>query len=138
MQFLSDLFLRCPECEGKRFQPHVLKIVYKGKSIHDVLELTVRDAIEFFAGHARIVHPLQLLADVGLDYLRLGQPVNALSGGESQRLKLASHLAEKRETGALLIFDETDDRPAFRRRGATAPRLPAPCRPGRQRDRDRA
>ncbi len=106
MQFLSDLFLRCPECEGKRFQPHVLKIEYKGKSIHDVLELTVRDAITFFAGHARIVQPLQLLADVGLDYLRLGQPVNALSGGESQRLKLASHLAEKRETGALLIFDE--------------------------------
>lgn len=106
MQFLSDLFLRCPECEGKRFQPHVLKIEYKGKSIHDVLELTVRDAIAFFAGHARIVQPLQLLADVGLDYLRLGQPVNALSGGESQRLKLASHLAEKRETGALLIFDE--------------------------------
>ncbi|GAT35551.1 excinuclease ABC subunit A [Terrimicrobium sacchariphilum] len=106
MQFLSDLFLRCPECEGKRFQPHVLKVEYKGKSIHDVLEMTVRDAIGFFAGHARIVQPLQLLADVGLDYLRLGQPVNALSGGESQRLKLASHLAERRETGALLIFDE--------------------------------
>lgn len=106
MQFLSDLYLRCPECEGKRFQPHILNIRVKGKSIHDVLEMTVREAIGFFREEKRIVEPLQVLADVGLDYLRLGQPVNALSGGESQRLKLASHVAEKRENGALLIFDE--------------------------------
>ena len=106
MQFLSDLYLRCPECEGKRFRPHVLQIRVRGKSIHDVLEMTAREALEFFKDSPRITNPLQLLADVGLDYLRLGQPVNALSGGESQRLKLAAHLAEKRETGALLIFDE--------------------------------
>ncbi|MGB7839703.1 MAG: excinuclease ABC subunit UvrA, partial [Terrimicrobiaceae bacterium] len=106
MQFLSDLYLRCPECEGRRFQPHVLKIRIRGASIHDVLEMTARDAIAFFASNERIVTSLKLLADVGLDYLRLGQPVNALSGGESQRLKLAGHLAERRESDALLIFDE--------------------------------
>jgi excinuclease ABC subunit A len=106
MQFLSDLFLRCPECEGKRFRPHILEIRVRDKSIHDVLEMTAAEALVFFAGNERFTKPLNLLADVGLDYLRLGQPVNALSGGESQRLKLAGHLAEKRESGALLIFDE--------------------------------
>ena len=106
MQFLSDLFLRCPECEGRRFQSHILQIRIHDRSIHDVLEMTARDAIAFFEGNDRIAIPLKLLADVGLDYLRLGQPVNALSGGESQRLKLAGHLAERRESGALLIFDE--------------------------------
>lgn len=106
MQFLSDLFLRCPECEGRRYQAHVLKIEVNGKSIHDVLEMTVSEALIFFADIPKITNALRILADVGLDYLRLGQPVNALSGGESQRLKLASHLAEKRESGALLIFDE--------------------------------
>ena len=106
MQFLSDLYLRCPECEGRRFQPHILQIRIRGRSIHDVLEMTARDGIAFFEENGRIAAPLNLLADVGLDYLRLGQPVNALSGGESQRLKLAGHLAERRESGALLIFDE--------------------------------
>jgi excinuclease ABC subunit A len=109
MQFLSDLFLRCPECEGRRYQTHVLKIQIAGKSIHDVLEMTVREAIEFFTGKERkdeITRPLQLMADVGLEYLRLGQPLNILSGGESQRLKLVNHLVEKRGTEALLIFDE--------------------------------
>ncbi|HEY8900453.1 MAG TPA: excinuclease ABC subunit UvrA [Chthoniobacterales bacterium] len=109
MQFLSDLFLRCPECEGRRYQAHVLKIQIADKSIHDVLEMTVREAIEFFTGKERkdeITRPLQLMADVGLEYLRLGQPLNILSGGESQRLKLVNHLVEKRGTEALLIFDE--------------------------------
>jgi excinuclease ABC subunit A len=106
MQFLSDLYLRCPECEGRRFQPHVLQIRFRGRSIHDVLEMTVRDALSFFGESDRITGPLRRLADVGLDYLRLGQPVNALSGGESQRLKLAGHLSGQRESGALLIFDE--------------------------------
>ncbi len=109
MQFLSDLFLRCPECDGLRYQPQILKIQIAGKSIADVLEMTVREAIDFFAGKERsreITRPLQLMADVGLDYLRLGQPLNVLSGGESQRLKLVTHLVEKREAGALLIFDE--------------------------------
>jgi excinuclease ABC subunit A len=106
MQFLSDLYLRCPECEGRRFQSHILQIRIRDRAIHDVLEMTARDAMAFFEDNERIVTPLKLLADVGLDYLRLGQPVNVLSGGESQRLKLAGHLAERREAGALLIFDE--------------------------------
>ena len=106
MQFLSDLYLRCPECEGRRFQPHILKIRVRGRSIDDVLEMTVREAIVLFHDDERIAIPLNLLAEVGLDYLRLGQPVNALSGGESQRLKLAGHLADPRAAGALLIFDE--------------------------------
>jgi excinuclease ABC subunit A len=99
MQFLSDLFVRCAECEGKRFQPHVLKVRVQNKSIHDVLELTVSEAIEFFAQigeerAAEISAGLKVLKDVGLGYLRLGQPLNTLSGGESQRLKLVGHLAE--------------------------------------------
>src|SRR5213076_1979396 len=97
MQFLSDLYVRCAECEGKRFQPHVLKIKLHGKSIHDVLELTVSEAIQFFAqiGEEKTLsNPLDVLDEVGLGYLRLGQPLNTLSGGESQRLKLVRHLAE--------------------------------------------
>jgi excinuclease ABC subunit A len=109
MQFLSDLFLRCPECEGKRYQERVLAIRHRGKSIHDILEMTARDAIAFFKKGPKsdgICGPLQLLADVGLDYLKLGQPLNVLSGGESQRLKLAARLAGHEPGGALLIFDE--------------------------------
>jgi excinuclease ABC subunit A len=99
MQFLSDLFVRCAECEGKRFQPHVLKVRVQNKSIHDILQLTVSEAIEFFAQigeetGAQISSGLRVLKEVGLGYLRLGQPLNTLSGGESQRLKLVGHLAE--------------------------------------------
>ncbi|PYK70284.1 MAG: excinuclease ABC subunit A, partial [Verrucomicrobia bacterium] len=97
MQFLSDLYVRCAECEGKRFQPHVLKIQLHGKSIHDVLELTVTEAAAWFAQigeRERLSDPLEILEEVGLGYLRLGQPLNTLSGGESQRLKLVSHLAD--------------------------------------------
>jgi excinuclease ABC subunit A len=115
MQFLSDLFVRCAECEGKRFQPHVLKVRLHGKSIHDVLELTVSEAIRFFAqlGNkcgAEISTGLKVLEEVGLGYLRLGQPLNTLSGGESQRLKLVGHLREAENTqetiSNLFIFDE--------------------------------
>ncbi|PYL07541.1 MAG: excinuclease ABC subunit A [Verrucomicrobia bacterium] len=113
MQFLSDLFVRCAECEGKRFQPHVLKVQLSGKSIHDMLDLTVSEAIQFFARIGKqefheadgkrqvrvdpgmqISNELKVLEEVGLGYLRLGQPLNTLSGGESQRLKLVGHLAE--------------------------------------------
>jgi excinuclease ABC subunit A len=124
MQFLSDLFVRCAECEGKRFQPHVLKVQLHGKSIHDLLKLTVSEAIAFFAqiGEDRsLSEPLGVLEEVGLGYLRLGQPLNTLSGGESQRLKLVGHLREtenvqsstsktqgqnKDAIGNLFIFDE--------------------------------
>ena len=119
MQFLSDLYVRCAECEGKRFQPHVLKIKLDGKSIHDVLELTVHEGIQFFAeiGETKTLsEPLGVLDEVGLGYLRLGQPLNTLSGGESQRLKLVRHLADSKNVehkpngdgarGNLFIFDE--------------------------------
>ncbi|MFM8764133.1 MAG: excinuclease ABC subunit A, partial [Spartobacteria bacterium] len=109
MQFLSDLFLRCPECDGTRFRAPLLKIQVGGKSIHEVLEMTAAEAIAFFKPldpQKKIITPLELLGEVGLDYLRLGQPVNALSGGESQRLKLVHHLIRQSREKALLIFDE--------------------------------
>ncbi|MBA3607327.1 MAG: ATP-binding cassette domain-containing protein [Chthoniobacterales bacterium] len=113
MQFLSDLYVRCAECEGRRFQPHVLKVKLEGRSIHQVLELTVSEAIKFFTalGEAgTLARPLLVLEEVGLGYLRLGQPLNTLSGGESQRLKLVRHLTDggKRpgKNGDLFIFDE--------------------------------
>lgn len=111
MQFLSDQYIRCGECGGKRYQPHVLDIRLQSKSIHDVLELTVTEAIAFFHGFKgsdALTEPLTLLQKVGLGYLRLGQPVNVLSGGESQRLKLVGHLADSKKSRrhSLLIFDE--------------------------------
>ncbi|MEY2480342.1 MAG: excinuclease subunit [Verrucomicrobiota bacterium] len=116
MQFLSDLYVRCAECEGKRFQPHVLRVQLRNKSIHDVLQLTVSEAIQFFAliGEQKTLsNPLNVLDEVGLGYLRLGQPLNTLSGGESQRLKLVRHLTETHPANEsngkghdLFIFDE--------------------------------
>jgi excinuclease ABC subunit A len=94
MQFLSDVYLRCPDCNGKRFRAEVLEVEFGGKSIADALELTVSEALVFFAAHPQVRRALQPLSDVGLDYLRLGQPVPTLSGGEAQRLKLAGHLVE--------------------------------------------
>ena len=113
MQFLSDLYVRCAECEGRRFQPHVLKVKLEGHSIHGILELTVSEAVQFFTtlGEAdTLARPLTLLEEVGLGYLRLGQPLNTLSGGESQRLKLVKHLSDvggdAAKNGDLFIFDE--------------------------------
>ena len=111
MQFLSDLYVRCAECEGRRFQPHVLRVKVCEKSIHDVLEMTVSEAIQFFAqiGESeKLGDKLDVLDEVGLGYLRLGQPLNTLSGGESQRLKLVRHLSDESENanGNLFIFDE--------------------------------
>jgi excinuclease ABC subunit A len=108
MQFLSDVYLRCPDCDGRRFRPEVLEVKVRGKSIADVLELTVSEAASFFAASPPILSRIKPLADVGLEYLRLGQPVPTLSGGEAQRLKLAGHLAEvgKNELQKLFLFDE--------------------------------
>ncbi|MEO5694362.1 MAG: excinuclease ABC subunit UvrA, partial [Usitatibacter sp.] len=94
MQFLSDVYLRCPDCNGTRYRDEVLEVKVDGRSIAQVLELTIEDAVRIFAGNEDIVRRLRPLVDVGLDYLRLGQPVPTLSGGEAQRLKLAGHLAE--------------------------------------------
>ncbi len=105
MQFLSDVLISCPDCRGRRFKPEVLEVVYNGLSIHQMLELTVDQALAFFAGHGKIVAALKPLAAVGLGYIRLGQPISTFSGGEAQRLKLSRYLGEK-HGGRLLIFDE--------------------------------
>jgi excinuclease ABC subunit A len=108
MQFLSDVYLRCPDCDGKRFRAEVLEVQVRGKSIADVLEMTVHEGLEFFKGEKELRARLKPLVDVGLDYLRLGQPVPTLSGGEAQRLKLAGYLAEVKELEGkkLFLFDE--------------------------------
>ena len=106
MHFLPDVYVRCEECEGKRFNEATLRVTYKGKSISDVLELTVREAVDVFSAHPKIVQPLSLLADVGLDYLHLGQPSPTLSGGEAQRIKLARELAKKATGRTLYLLDE--------------------------------
>ncbi len=100
MQFLSDVYLRCPDCNGRRFRAEVLEVAIDGKSIADTLELTVSEALNFFGEHAEVKRALKPLADVGLEYLRLGQPVPTLSGGEAQRLKLARHLIDAGTTPA--------------------------------------
>jgi excinuclease ABC subunit A len=108
MQFLSDVYLRCPDCDGKRFRAEVLEVKIGDKSIADVLEMTVSQAASFFKNSKEIIARIKPLADVGLEYLRLGQPVPTLSGGEAQRLKLAGHLADvgKNESNKLFLFDE--------------------------------
>src|SRR5215467_13269821 len=106
MQFLSDIFVACPECEGARFQPEVLEVRYRGCTITDVLQQTVREALTFFSDIPAITQALRPLQEVGLDYIRLGQPLNTLSGGESQRLKLASHMGVAAGGAHLFIFDE--------------------------------
>ena len=106
MQFMADLFVRCPQCGGRRYQRDILDILYRGKNIAEVLDLTVREAFSFFRGQAKIQQKLKRLIDVGLDYIRLGQPANTLSGGESQRLKLAAYLSNARKGRCLFIMDE--------------------------------
>src|ERR1700733_7242114 len=106
MQFLADVELICDDCKGTRFKSGILDIRYNGLNIHEVLQLTVDDALQFFSGAKRITQKLQVLADVGLGYLRLGQSATTLSGGEAQRVKLASHLAQASCAGTLYIFDE--------------------------------
>ena len=96
MQFLADVELPCEECGGKRYKPSTLEIHYKNRSIHDVLQMTVREALRFFAGHPKIVDKLAVLEEIGLGYVRLGQSATTLSGGEAQRVKLATHLASAR------------------------------------------
>lgn len=109
MQFMADLVLPCEHCHGKRFQRDVLDVLYRGKSIYDVLEMTVDEAIEFFSQDKRcdkIVRRLRPLQEVGLGYIHLGQASSTLSGGESQRVKLASFLDENKQSPTLFIFDE--------------------------------
>ena len=107
MQFLADLFLECEDCKGTRFKKEIRDITYKGKNLVDVLDMTVDEAVEFFSGNEKIVRLIKLLSDVGLGYIKLGQPSNTLSGGEAQRVKLAYNLsAQNLKKHALFIFDE--------------------------------
>ncbi|HLK06443.1 MAG TPA: excinuclease ABC subunit UvrA [Candidatus Angelobacter sp.] len=127
MQFLADVELICEDCKGTRYKPQILDVRYKGKNIHEVLNLTVRESLQYFSGHPKITDKMRVLEEVGLGYLRLGQSATTLSGGEAQRMKLAAHLVptgraqgfdpatpEEKEQrkraragkGALYIFDE--------------------------------
>jgi len=106
MQFLADVELVCEDCKGMRFKPGILEVRYKGKNIYEVLQMTVREAISFFSAVPRITNKLKALQEVGLGYLRLGQSATTLSGGEAQRIKLASYLSHQAKDKVLYIFDE--------------------------------
>ncbi len=105
MQFMADVYLTCETCGGKRFKKEILEVNYREKDISDILDLTIDEAVAFFADQGKIINAIQPLIDVGLGYIRLGQSTNTLSGGESQRLKLATYLKEK-QGETLFIFDE--------------------------------
>jgi len=106
MHFLPDVYVPCEVCKGKRYNKETLEVKYKGKSIADILDMTVEEALEFFNNVPRIKQKIQTLHDVGLGYIKLGQPSTTLSGGEAQRIKLATELS-KRPTGkTLYILDE--------------------------------
>jgi excinuclease ABC subunit A len=106
MQFLADVELVCEECRGTRFKSGVLEVRYNEKNIHEVLQMTVRQALTFFAGVPRVISKLRILNEIGLGYLRLGQSATTLSGGEAQRLKLAAHLSRTDNHGILYVLDE--------------------------------
>ena len=111
MQFMADIHLTCESCHGKRFKDEILEVKFKGKNIHDILEMTVNQSIDFFSEckgstEKKIAKKLQPLQDVGLGYVKLGQSSSTLSGGESQRVKLAAFLAKEKDSPALFIFDE--------------------------------
>ncbi|RPI29682.1 MAG: excinuclease ABC subunit UvrA [Acidobacteria bacterium] len=106
MQFLADVELLCEECKGTRFKSKILEITYKGKNIAQVLDLTVHEALEFFKAHATLTRKLKVLQEIGLGYLRLGQPASTLSGGEAQRIKLSSYLSKPTSPRAIFVFDE--------------------------------
>jgi len=106
MQFLADVFVPCDQCDSMRFKPQILEVRYRGKSVHQVLEMTVREALAFFSQSPKVLRRLQVLDEIGLGYLRLGQPATTLSGGEAQRIKIAAHLASFGGERVLYILDE--------------------------------
>jgi excinuclease ABC subunit A len=112
MQFLADVELICEECKGTRYKPQVLEVRYRGKNIHEVLNLTVKESLQFFANAPKVVEKLRVLEEVGLGYLRLGQSATTLSGGEAQRMKLAAHLPGSRE----MMRSTSPDQPRRRHR----------------------
>jgi excinuclease ABC subunit A len=106
MHFLADVWVTCETCRGKRYNQETLSVEYRGKNIAQVLEMDVDEALQFFGNHRKIVRPLQLLHDVGLGYLTLGQPANTFSGGEAQRIKLVAELARRPSSHTIYILDE--------------------------------
>jgi excinuclease ABC subunit A len=106
MQFLADVFVPCEQCEGKRFKPQVLDVKYRGRGVDQVLDMTVREALTFFSSSPKVLRRLQVLDEIGLGYLRLGQPATTLSGGEAQRIKIAAHLSSHTGDRVLYILDE--------------------------------
>lgn len=106
MQFLADVYMKCGQCHGTRYRDEILDVTYRGRHIAEVLEMTVREAFTFFRGRAKVQARLKRLIDVGLDYIRLGQPANTLSGGESQRLKLAAYMSGVKRGRSLFLLDE--------------------------------
>ena len=106
MHFLPDVYVPCDQCDGKRYNEETLQVRYKGKNIADVLDMTVEEALDFFSNVSKIRHKLQTLYDVGLSYIKLGQSATTLSGGEAQRVKLASELQKKATGKTLFVLDE--------------------------------
>ncbi len=106
MMFMDNVVIPCDVCDGKKYRPEILEIQYKNKNIHEILSMTVNEAMNFFVAHPNIRKPLSVLKEVGLDYLQLGQPANSLSGGESQRLKIAKELSQVQQKSTLYILDE--------------------------------
>ena len=106
MHFLPDVYVPCEVCLGKRYNEETLQVYYKGKNIYDVLEMTVEEAVDFFQAIPTLKHRLQILMDVGLDYIKLGQNSTTLSGGEAQRVKLASELQKKPTGKTVYVLDE--------------------------------
>jgi len=106
MHFLPDVFVPCDVCNGRRYNHETLEVKYRGKTIHDILEMTVDEGVEFFEQHPKIARKLKTLQEVGLGYIKIGQPATTLSGGEAQRIKLSTELS-KRSTGkTIYILDE--------------------------------
>ena len=106
MQFMDNVIIPCDVCDSKKYRPEILEITFQGKNVHEILSLTVQEAMNFFVAHPHIRKPLSVLKEVGLDYLTLGQPANSLSGGESQRLKIAKELSQVSQKSTLYILDE--------------------------------
>jgi excinuclease ABC subunit A len=106
MQFMADVYMKCPQCNGQRYRPEILAVQYRGRNIAEVLDMTAREAFAFFRGCGKVQVRMKRLIDVGLDYLRLGQPANTLSGGEAQRLKLAGYMSAAKRSRTLFILDE--------------------------------
>lgn len=106
MQFMDNVIIPCDVCDSKKYRPEILEVKFQGKNVHEILSMTVAEAMNFFVAHPHIRKPLSVLKEVGLDYLTLGQPANSLSGGESQRLKIAKELSQVSQKSTLYILDE--------------------------------